>query len=866
MTGRWPLTGRGEELRLISEALADDEHQGIVLTGLAGVGKTRLARAAADTAARDGWVVRRIAGTATGRPVTLGAFARWVDDASTTPLALARRVFARLADDADADRLLLFVDDAYLLDDMSALLVHQLALQGLARVIATSRTGEPAPAAVTALWKDGLLRRLELQPLSRDESTGLLQTVLDAPVSADCAARMWKLTRGNVLFMHHLVEEALEKHRLSLVDGEWRWDGAALTSPTLVELVEQQIGAVPVDVRDVVDIVAVAEPVDRELLVALTDPVAVERAEQRDLIAADATGDTIYVGHPLYAEVRLAQCGGLRLKRLRGQVASAMAAAQTVDPLRLGLLWLESDLAPDMTLMSTAAGIAAHRLDLDTAERLARAALDAQPAPLTTLQLAYILYLQEKGAAAEELLDTLEGEEFVAPGFVDGVILRAANLLWPLRNPDAARSVLAEALALGDETRNPSLRVFLAILRATAAEPAEALALMEQVDFSALDAYGRVMGCSAAAVALGDSGRVAAACERAAAGYRVMAESPTDSFQASGLAEFHAFALAAAGCLDDAVEVVDRYHREAADMPPLNRSMAVGALGITALATGDLLAAVQHLGVALSGFGGYGELSGLIYRFRIAHAEALARSGDVDGATAALAAAHACRHPAYRYVEPELLRAQAWLHAAHGHLTEARECACAAADFAREHGQWAREVVSLQTAVQLGEAGAAGRLAELAARVEGPRAPLAARYARAVAADDAAELDAVSADFEAIGDALAAADAAAQASVSHRLAGRRGSALTASARAHRIARACGGAVSPALDAAKVPLPFTRREHEVAKLVSDGLSNKEIAAATSLSVRTVEGHIYQASAKAGVTSRAELAELVRQFDA
>ncbi|WP_131808417.1 helix-turn-helix domain-containing protein, partial [Mycolicibacterium phlei] len=92
------------------------------------------------------------------------------------------------------------------------------------------------------------------------------------------------------------------------------------------------------------------------------------------------------------------------------------------------------------------------------------------------------------------------------------------------------------------------------------------------------------------------------------------------------------------------------------------------------------------------------------------------------------------------------------------------------------------------------------------------------------------------------------------------------SALTASARAHRIARACGGAVSPALDAAKVPLPFTRREHEVAKLVSDGLSNKEIAAATSLSVRTVEGHIYQASAKAGVTSRAELAELVRQFDA
>jgi DNA-binding CsgD family transcriptional regulator len=43
-----------------------------------------------------------------------------------------------------------------------------------------------------------------------------------------------------------------------------------------------------------------------------------------------------------------------------------------------------------------------------------------------------------------------------------------------------------------------------------------------------------------------------------------------------------------------------------------------------------------------------------------------------------------------------------------------------------------------------------------------------------------------------------------------------------------------------------------------------LTNRDIAAATSLSIRTVEGHIYQASAKAGVSSRAELAALVHQF--
>ena len=71
-------------------------------------------------------------------------------------------------------------------------------------------------------------------------------------------------------------------------------------------------------------------------------------------------------------------------------------------------------------------------------------------------------------------------------------------------------------------------------------------------------------------------------------------------------------------------------------------------------------------------------------------------------------------------------------------------------------------------------------------------------------------------------------------------------------------------MSPALSAALVPLPFTAREHEVATLLSGGLSNREIATAMAVSVRTVEGHIYQASAKAGVSSRIELSTLVRRF--
>src|SRR5262249_2286653 len=126
-------------------------------------------------------------------------------------------------------------------------------------------------------------------------------------------------------------------------------------------------------------------------------------------------------------------------------------------------------------------------------------------------------------------------------------------------------------------------------------------------------------------------------------------------------------------------------------------------------------------------------------------------------------------------------------------------------------------------------------------------------------------LDVVSRAFEAMGDVLVAADAAAQAATLHRRDGNRGSSLSSSGRAQLLAKQSGGAVSPALAAAKLPLPFTRREHESTRLLSQGLTNKEIAEALSLSVRTVEGHIYQAGTKVGISSRSELSALVRQFD-
>ncbi len=145
-------------------SIAGDTARGVALAGKAGVGKSRLAREAVAAAAAAGWTVRDIAATATSRSVALGAFWQWTDGTETAPFALVRKVIETLTDDPQPDRLVVLVDDAHLLDELSALVLHQLVHSRAAAVIVTIRTGEPAPAAVTALWKDGLLRRRELEP------------------------------------------------------------------------------------------------------------------------------------------------------------------------------------------------------------------------------------------------------------------------------------------------------------------------------------------------------------------------------------------------------------------------------------------------------------------------------------------------------------------------------------------------------------------------------------------------------------------------------------------------------------------------------------------------------------------------------
>ncbi len=184
-----------------------------------------------------------------------------------------------------------------------------------------------------------------------------------------------------------------------------------------------------------------------------------------------------------------------------------------------------------------------------------------------------------------------------------------------------------------------------------------------------------------------------------------------------------------------------------------------------------------------------------------------------------------------------------------------------AADIAHAAGQFALEAEACHHAARFGDRGVGSRIEALVDRIDGPIGALYARHAIAVGTADAEGLDTVSQEFEDVGFLLSAADSAAQAAPLHEKAGRRRGVAESSARALKLSVLCDRATTPALRASARPLPVTAREREITALVARGLSNREIAERLTVSVRTVEGHIYRACIKLDVADRDALAQVV-----
>lgn len=90
----------------------------------------------------------------------------------------------------------LVLDDAHLLDAQSAAVLLWLAGAKSLRLLATVRVGTVPSDAITALWKDGLVERIDLSPLDRAGTRQLLEALLGGPVASGTVEMLWTSSHG----------------------------------------------------------------------------------------------------------------------------------------------------------------------------------------------------------------------------------------------------------------------------------------------------------------------------------------------------------------------------------------------------------------------------------------------------------------------------------------------------------------------------------------------------------------------------------------------------------------------------------------------------------------------------------------------
>lgn len=834
--------GRSDELRLVRSDL-EAGRPGVVVSGAPGVGKTRLARDLVGAAETAGHPTRWATATRTVQGVPLGALAHLlpVPVLERRDPAALRRVAQALLYDEIGLPMVLDVDDVHFLDETSAAVLHDLASDQRCFLLMAQREGMHPPDAVTQLWKDGVVRRLELQPLGRAEVDVLVHRALGGQVENRTALLLWEATRGNVLYLRELLEEGLRQGVLTRAADGWTWKGGLVLSASLDELISDRIGRRSQAERAVLETVALAEPIELEALESLCDPTAVTDLERDGLIVVQNLGRrwVVSLNHPLYVEAVRARTPASAARRTRLALADWLEATtlhRGEDVLRIASLHSEAG-GGTATLFVQAARRAWALGGFAQAEAYARAALSRGADDEARLLLGHAL---AGIGQVDEALAIWGGIDPSSDAMRASVaVARASVFVFVLGRAADGLAVLAEA---STRITEGAARDLVDVLRATI-EGFERVPTQEQQE--ALGALATASDPETATRAFlvrftasllkGRPSAVLVELDAAAA----QAQRSRERFPTGGmwvaLCEFYARLLA--GDLDGAEALAARRSTEYADNVG-ERALWREAAGLALLERGRPLEAVAC----------FDDVAPIRYRSddggwsvnRLHLGAAWVAAGDSTQATAALEQARAAQPSLFLSLYPEE-RVHAGVLRLQGRLEEALALLGSAA---RSHAEADRTVLAallLHDSVRYGDTDRASELARLAAGSEGLLAALG-EHAVALERGDTEALVLVARrlgdwGFAALANDVLAAPGAGNGSDPHHLA--------VMPRSGASGRAASGGT------------LTARERQVADLAAAGLSDRAIAERLVVSVRTVHAHLRTAYAKLGVSGRHEL---------
>lgn len=438
---RSTLIGRAEVLGDIGQLLASGRH--VLLTGRAGVGKTRLAAEALEVAVSDGRRVERIMASASTAAFQLGAFA---------PLALPANVgtdvpsllgfhLDRWRSQVRANQApsVLWIDDVHHLDSLSAVLCRHAVTAGVVQLMLTHREPEALPADIVAMLTADELVTVDVRSLSRSATVELAQQSSERPLTDAELDRIRHLSDGFPLFVRDLARCLDSGNPLDEVHR-----GSGL---------HEILSNLPTRLRRVAELIAVAEPLPIRFL-------ARYRTELMDLIARGVARrhgeDDIRLEHPLYSSWFIEALGPL-VDDVFDELVAATEGLD-VNPTIAAEWRIRAGRSLDPDLAARAMHEALSRSDASTAQRLLPH-LTGEGSEVMAAEAVVLSGDLDDGLAR---LDDLRRGASTPELRVQAAGVLARHLGLTKGDFAAARAVLDEA---DDEALSPSLRAPLLVGR-----------------------------------------------------------------------------------------------------------------------------------------------------------------------------------------------------------------------------------------------------------------------------------------------------------------------------------------------------------------------------------------------------------------
>lgn len=355
------LVGRDHLLDEVVGLLADGAS--LLVRGPAGIGKTRLVFAALATSTLSGRAVDRLlasTGTSGIHLATLAPIARGapIDRGVLSDVYgwFLRRWRERVDRRGPA---LVWLDDAPHCDDLSAAILRHAATGGAIQLVVTQRLPEPLGDDLLALATEGLLRPVDVGPLSDPDAAQLARRVAAAALPPAGLDRLLALAAGNPLYVRELARSVSPGDRVLHLD-------------TTEDLVARPLRHLADSRRRTAELIALAEPVLADLFAPRADDLGV--LLRRGLIRRHGERE-LCIDHPLRSAWLVHRLGPMPTDSYRDllHLAEVTGVASHLDPVTR-LDWeLQAGRRPDSTRARDATRMAISRSDGTTALRLAEA-------------------------------------------------------------------------------------------------------------------------------------------------------------------------------------------------------------------------------------------------------------------------------------------------------------------------------------------------------------------------------------------------------------------------------------------------------------------------------------------------------------